>query len=234
VLAVLGWPVPGMGRSPDSEWDLGAEHLSERYRQMFIIGLGDTILVMGLTYVQTPSTPVRAAALTVTFLTTVLLWQIYFRYAGQVLAETIRRRARVAAILAVEYHLLMVAGIVLTAVGYYLVLRHPRGHIRISWIAIIVGGPALFLVGRILFGRLVLGHLSWARVIALAGLAVVAAVAWLLPPLAVSALTAAVLCFILVPVVSPKLGRLIHEPTVDAQPQRSAMQFEVPGHGQST
>jgi low temperature requirement protein LtrA len=219
VLALLGWPVPGLGRSPDSEWHLGAEHLAERYRQMFIIGLGDTILVMGLTYVQTPSTPARAAALTVVFLTTVLLWQIYFRYAGQILAETMRRRARVAALFVVEYHLLMVAGIVVTAVGYDAVLRHPLGHIRISWIVVIVGGPALFLVGRILFGRLVLGHLSWARVIALAGLGVVAAVAVLLPPLAVSALTAAVLGSILVPLVSPRFGRLIHEPAVDSQPQ---------------
>jgi low temperature requirement protein LtrA len=178
---------------------------------MFIIGLGDTILVMGL---QEPSTPARAAALTVAFLTTVLLWQVYFRYAGQRLAETIRRRARMNAVLAVQYHLLMVAGIVATAVGYKLIMRHPLGHIQISWILVIVGGPAVFLVERIQFGRLVLGHLSWVRVIALAGLGVVAAVAWMLPPLAVSALTAAALCFILAPVVGQRFAQLIHEPAV--------------------
>jgi low temperature requirement protein LtrA len=218
-LALAGWPVPGLGRSPDSEWGVGAEHLAERYRQMFIIGLGDAILLTGLTYVRTPSTPARAAALTVAFLTTVLLWQVYFRYAGQILAETIQRRGRVNAVLAVEYHLLMVAGIVATAVGLKLVVRRPLDHVQTSWTLVMVGGPALFLVGRILFGRLVLGRVSWARLIALAGLGVVAAVAWLLPALVVSALTAAVLSSSLVPLVSPRFGRLIHEPAADFQPQ---------------
>lgn len=220
--AALRWPLPRLGRSPDSEWNFGAEHISERYRQMFIIALGDTILTTGLTYVGTPSTASRAAALTLCFVTTVLLWQIYFRFAAALLATSLAtgpspaRLARVA----VYHHLLMVLGIVLTAVGNEVTISHPLSAERTGWMLPIVLGPALFLVGRILFGRLVLEHLSPSRVGGLILLLLLTPAALHIPPLAVTAATAAILTLTLLPNLNPGLARRFREPVPKGTEQR--------------
>jgi low temperature requirement protein LtrA len=212
--AALRWPLPLLGRSPDSEWNFGAEHISERYRQMFIIALGDTILTTGLTYVATPSTAARAAALVLCFVTTVLLWQIYFRFAAALLASSLatgQSSARLARV-AVYHHLLMVLGIVLTAVGNEVTISHPLSAERPGWVLPIVGGPTLFLIGRILFGRLVLRHLSPSRVVGLILLLLVTPAALYLPPLAVTAATVAILTLTLMPNLFQGLARVFREP----------------------
>ncbi|WP_281180951.1 low temperature requirement protein A [Micromonospora rhizosphaerae] len=43
------FPTPGLGRSPESEFPIVAEHLAERYRQLFVIALGELILDIALT-----------------------------------------------------------------------------------------------------------------------------------------------------------------------------------------
>ncbi|WP_157548119.1 low temperature requirement protein A [Micromonospora sp. ATCC 39149] len=45
-------------------------------------------------------------------------------------------------------HLVMAAGVILTGVGYELVIDHPLGHLNPGWLAAIFGGPVLFLAGR--------------------------------------------------------------------------------------
>jgi len=80
--AILRWPTPGLGRSSVSEWGLAAEHLSERYRQILIIALGDTVLTIGSTYSALRPQPGRTVALATAFATTVLLWRIYSYRAG--------------------------------------------------------------------------------------------------------------------------------------------------------
>jgi low temperature requirement protein LtrA len=213
-VAALGWPLPTLGRSPDSEWNFGAEHISERYRQIFIIALGDTILTMGFTYVQQPSTVARAAALVLCFLTSVLLWQIYFRFAAALLASSLATGPSPAMLarVAVYHHLLMVMGIVLTAVGNEVTIAHPLGTERAGWVLPIVGGPALFLVGRILFGRLVVGRWSPSRVGGLILLLLLTPAALYIPPLAVTGAAVAILTLTVVPNLYPPLGRRFHEP----------------------
>ena len=61
-------------------------------------------------------------------------------------------------------HMPLVAGIIVSAVGDELVLAHPMGHTEPSTIAVILGGPALYLLGNIFFkrttaSRLALSHL---------------------------------------------------------------------------
>lgn len=212
--AALRWPLPVLGSSPDSEWHFGAEHISERYRQMFIIALGDTILTMGVTYVAQPSTVARAAALVLCFLTTVLLWQIYFRFAAALLANSLAtgpspaRLARAA----VYHHLLMVMGIVLIAVGNEVAIAHPFDTEKTGWVLPIVDGPALFLFGRILFGHLVVGRLSPSRVGGLILLLALTPAALRIPPIAATAATAAVLTLTLLPNLFGGLARLVREP----------------------
>jgi low temperature requirement protein LtrA len=199
--AMLGWPTPVLGRSPTSEWTLAAEHLSERYRQILMIALGDTILTMGSAYSAGRPQVGRTAALATAFITTVLLWQIYAYRAGARISTSFTsgaNRARPARELDWN-HLAMVAGIVVTAVGNELVILHPFGHTRWSWIAVILGGPALFLTGRAHFGFVVFGYASRPRLIGLLVLAAMTPAMILLPPIVVALATDLVLIGVVAP-----------------------------------
>jgi low temperature requirement protein LtrA len=57
-------------------------------------------------------------------------------------------------------HLVMVAGVITIAVGYKHVIAHPLDHTHLAWIAVILGGPALFLAGRALFEYAVFSRVS--------------------------------------------------------------------------
>ncbi len=186
--AALRWPTPGLGRSSASEWGLAAEHLSERYRQILIIALGDTILTMGSAYSAERPQLGRTAALAAAFGTTVLLWQIYSYRAGARVSTSFTsgsERARPARELDWN-HLVMVAGIVVTAVGNEAVVLHPFGHTQWAWIAAVLGGPALFLTGRAHFGYVVFGYVSRPRLFGLLALAAMTPAMILLPPVVVA------------------------------------------------
>jgi low temperature requirement protein LtrA len=191
----IGWPTPAMGRSPRSEWAVAAEHLTERYRQFFIIALGELILITTVTLGGDGFTADRMAAFVVSITTTVLFWRIYLSPTGELLTEAIevspdRLRPALSAALA---HLVMMAGIVATAVGAERVIGHPLGRTAPGWIAVILGGPALFLAGRIGFAYVVFRQMSIAQPIGLPVLAVLAPVMFLVPPLVVALTATAVL-----------------------------------------
>jgi low temperature requirement protein LtrA len=186
--ASLGWPTPGLGRAPASELPVVAEHRSERYQQFFIIALGETILVMGLTFSGGGFEAGRTAAFVVSFATTALLWRIYIYRAGELLPAAITAAPHPGRLAqSTSYaHLLMVAGIVAVAAGDELVIEHPFGHTDSAWIAVILGGPALFLAGRALFDYEVFARVSWNRLIGLLVLAATAPTTILMPPLVVA------------------------------------------------
>jgi low temperature requirement protein LtrA len=205
----IRYPTPGLGRSASSEWPIVAEHLSERYRQFFTIALGELILVMGLTYSGSGFAAGHTAAFLVSFVTTALLWRIYIYRAGELLPAAIaaaRDADRIAR--SVSYaHLLMVAGIVATAVGIEVVIRHPSGHTQPAWIAVILGGPALFLAGRAAFEYTVFARVSPSRVIVLLVLAALAPAMLLVPPLVVAIAAALVLTGVAVSDAARAQGR---------------------------
>ncbi|MBO4210690.1 low temperature requirement protein A [Micromonospora echinofusca] len=192
--ARFGWPVPGMGRSPSSRWDIAGAHLAERYQQFFLISLGETILVAGFAYSAIGFQPGPTVAFAVALATSMLLWRIYFHRAGQVLAEAVavsRQPARIGQS-AAESHLVMVAGVVATAIGYELVIAHPSGPAPASWIVVVVGGPVLFVLGRARFEHDVFGRVSRARIVTLLALALPVPVLLTSPALA-SAITVLVI-----------------------------------------
>ncbi|WP_405431397.1 low temperature requirement protein A [Micromonospora sp. NBC_00617] len=191
----LGWPVPGLGRSRVSPWAVAGEHLAERYWQLVIVALGETILTSGSSLLRGPIVDERTLALTLSFLTTVLLWRIYFYRAGQILGEAIGasgdpgRLGRSAEL----SHLLMVSGILVTSAGSEIVLIDPSGHARPAWVGAILGGPTLYLAGRSLFEHVAFARVSRPRPIGILALVAIAPVMVGLPPLSVAAAAAAVL-----------------------------------------
>ncbi|MFG1900757.1 low temperature requirement protein A [Micromonospora carbonacea] len=142
--------------------------------------MGETVLVAGLAYSGDPSGLARTAAFGTTIVISVLVWRIYFQRAGQVLPEAVARAVQPALIgrSAADTHLVMVIGLTAMALGYELTIEHPSGHPAAAWIAMVVGGPVLFLAGRARFEYEVFGRVSPSRWIA--ALALLAAVPVLL------------------------------------------------------
>lgn len=183
------YAIPGLGGI--SESPVLAEHLAERYRQFFIIALGELILVTALGLSGSSLGAGRWVAFALSIATTVLLWRIYIHRAGGLLSAAIgAARHPVRLVESTTYtHLVMVAGIGFTAVGADLVIAHPLGHPSPAWLATVLGGPALFLAGRAGFEYSVFGRVSWTRTIGLL-LLVALPYALLHVPLLVSALVA--------------------------------------------
>jgi len=84
--------------------------------------------------------------------------------------------------------ILVVAGIVVTAVGDELSLVHPLGHIAPTTALVLIGGPALFLLGTAVAVFAVWERWPWPRLI---GAAVLAALAFATPMLTPVALAGA-------------------------------------------
>ncbi|MEV4764757.1 low temperature requirement protein A [Micromonospora chokoriensis] len=216
VAAQLRWPVLGRARPPVSAWAMDSgHHLPERYQQLLMIALGETVLAVGLTFTDLANTAATSAALVVAYLSTVLLWRIYFYRSGQVLAEAVAAAGdRLAAGRATGIaHVVMVIGIVTTAVGYEIVLKHPTGRPEPVWLAVILGGPALFLYGRIRLERIVFDRLSIRRVVAIATLTTAAVPLHRAPPLAAAVTAAFVLLGVAVADARHAAGRPPEKPS---------------------
>ncbi|NES31596.1 low temperature requirement protein A [Micromonospora terminaliae] len=216
VAAQLRWPVPGMARPPVSAWAMDSgHHLPERYQQLLLIALGETVLAVGVTFAAQPIGPDTAAMLVIAYLSTVLMWRIYFYRSGQVLAEAVAAAGdRLTAGRATGVaHIVMVIGIVATAVGYEVVLEHPDGRPEPVWLAVILGGPAFFLYGRIRLERVVFNRLSLRRVVAIATLAVTAVPLYFTAPLAASVVALLVLLGVAVADARHAAGRPPEHPS---------------------
>ncbi|MEH1057079.1 low temperature requirement protein A [Micromonospora sp. CPCC 206171] len=196
----LGWPTPGLGRSRIWQWAIAVEHLAERYRQFVLIAFGESILLTGVTFSGGALEAGRTVAFVVAFATTVLLWRIYFGRSGEALVPRIvghPRRGRIVEF-GIYTHLVVVAGIVTTAVGYELVIDHPSGHLDPAWLAVILGGPALFLAGRAAGEYAVVRRVPPSRLVGLLALAALAPALVRLSPLASGIAAAGVLAGIVV------------------------------------
>ncbi|RZU75098.1 low temperature requirement protein LtrA [Micromonospora kangleipakensis] len=203
------WPTPRLGRASAVDLSVSGEYLAERYRQFFIIALGELILTTGLAFTSDGFEADRSAAAAVAFTTTVLLWRIYIHRAGEVLDEAVAAApdpSRVA-VSAFYAHPVMIAGIVAISVGDELIIDHPLEHTPPAWAAVILGGPALFLAGRAILEYEVFGRVSRNRVAGILVLAAISPATILLPPVLVAAAAALVLAAVAVSDAARARGR---------------------------
>lgn len=192
----LNFPIPGAPRvTPTWEPPVAAEHYAERYQQVFIIALGELILVSGLALTAEGFAPAQTAAFVVSIATTALLWRIYIYRAGKLLPAALAATPLSASLgrFTVYTHLTMVFGIVVTAVGNQLVITHPSGRTAPAWAVVILGGPALFLAARAGFEYIVFARVSWYRPVGVLLLAALTPLMLLAPSLLAAGVAAAVL-----------------------------------------
>ncbi|MFU8872789.1 low temperature requirement protein A [Micromonospora sp. SL4-19] len=195
-----GWPVPRLGRRPVTLWARFTRYLAERYQQLLLISLGEPLLSVGVAFTQVPASPYRITALVVAFLTTVLLWRIYFHLAGQMVGPAVAESSEPARVgrLAGAAHMIMILGIITTSVGHDLVEKHPARHTPLTWSVVIAGGPAIFLVGRSVLEHVVYARVSAPRPAGIAALILLVAPLTRIPPLASSSAAAMILFLIAV------------------------------------
>ena len=145
--------VPGLGASTLDDWNVEGNHMAERCGLFVIIALGESLLVTGATFAQLSWSIAGLAAFVVAVLGSIAMWWIYFDSGAERAHERIAhasdpgRHAR----LAYTYiHVLMIAGVIVSAVADELVLMHP-GHATNAAVITIMAGPFLFLLGCALF-----------------------------------------------------------------------------------
>ncbi|MEU8130537.1 low temperature requirement protein A [Micromonospora sp. NPDC049049] len=191
----LGWPTPRLGARQLGVQTIAAEHLAERYQQFLLIALGEAIFVIGLAFSGSEFHTDQTGGFVLALASTVLLWRIYFHVAGGMLGAAVdrsRNPARLATDMAFA-HMAMIAGIVLTGVGFELFITEPRGHFPATWLIAIFGGPALFLAGRSTLEYQVFGRVSRSRIAGLLTLGLLTPATPHLRPLTAGAFAAVVL-----------------------------------------
>ena len=157
----VGFWTPGLGRSATKDWNVEGGHMAERCGLFVIIALGESILVTGATFSAQEWTPIAMMAAVVAFLGTVAMWWIYFNIGAEWARHQIAKSddpGKLARLVYTYMHIVIVVGIVVCAVADESLLAHPLGQIDAPTKAIMLGGPALYLIGDILFKRTIIGR----------------------------------------------------------------------------
>lgn len=190
--AMVGFWTPGLGRSATSDWVVEGAHMAERTALFTIIALGESIIVTGATVVGMPWTPETIAAFATSLVGSIAMWWIYFSFTAEAASEAIAESEDPGAIARLAYtycHLIPIAGIIVTAVGDEWVIHHAAGHTDFKTAAAVIGGPALFLLGVLVFKLAVFKQWSPTRLVGLALLAACVPIAGHVSPLVLSMLS---------------------------------------------
>ncbi len=151
-----GFRTPGLGVSQPSDWQISGHHMAERCALFIIITLGEAILVTGATYGGLVQGRDATLALVASFIGSAAMWWIYFDIGAKRGAKMIVQSTQIGLLARNAYtylHVIIVAGIVVTAVADAIMLNGPTEAVTPSYLAVAIGGPVLFLMGCALFKR---------------------------------------------------------------------------------
>jgi low temperature requirement protein LtrA len=153
---VAGYWLPGRGRAATTDYDIEGGHFAERCQLFIIIALGESIVVTGAAAADAGLTTTAVLGLVVAFLETAALWWLYFGSAAEHSSAAMSASddpGRLARDAYTYLQLPIVAGIIGTAVGANLLIAEPGDPQHGVGLAMILGGPALYLLGENVFER---------------------------------------------------------------------------------
>jgi low temperature requirement protein LtrA len=146
--------VPGLPRLEPDAWQVQTGHFAERFQLFVIIALGESIVITGATTSSLDLDAPRMAAFALAFLGTASLWWLYFNSVAHItermLAEATDRTA-LARDAYTYLHVVMIAGVIVTAVGDEVVIAHPSDALSGPEVAAVVAGPVIYLFAQLLF-----------------------------------------------------------------------------------
>ncbi len=140
-------------------WTLKGLHLLERNPLVFIIALGESILLLGGTLVG----PLFLTA-TIGFAMIVAMWWLCFVHPGAAVADALHsaeeqtKEARAGLAYA---HGIMVGGAIVVAVAIEVIVAHPTDAVSLSSTLIACAGPMIFMLGNILFRSTLRRSIPW-------------------------------------------------------------------------
>jgi low temperature requirement protein LtrA len=149
-----GYWLPRRGRAATTDYDIEGGHFAERCQGFIIIALGESIVVTGATAANAGLTATVVLCLVIAFLETAALWWLYFGAAAEHSRAVMTASddpGRLARDAYTYGHLPIVAGIIAAAVGDDLLIAHPHEALHGVGLAMMLGGPALYLLGESLF-----------------------------------------------------------------------------------
>jgi low temperature requirement protein LtrA len=158
--------VPGRRSVSPDAWEVGSEHFAERFQLFIIIALGESIVVTGATTSQLELTAATVTAFALAFLTTAALWWLYFNLVATIAQrrlEQAENRTLLARDAYTYLHVVIVAGILVTAVGNELVIAHPTAELPGAQLTAVVCGPALYLLAHVALRLRMTGTVSGRR-----------------------------------------------------------------------
>jgi low temperature requirement protein LtrA len=159
---IPGRPFP----AGEGAWEVSTAHFSERFALFVIIALGESIVITGATVSGAELDAPIVAAFATAFLTTAALWWLYFTYVARIAERRLAlapNRTRMARDAYTYLHVVLVAGIIVSAVGDELVIAHPSEPLPGAEVAAVVAGPAIYLLAHALFRLRLTGTVSWRR-----------------------------------------------------------------------
>lgn len=170
---MIGFALPGLGRSTTADWTIEGGHMAERCQLFVIVALGETLLATGATLAEFESwNPALLSAMLATFLGTLAMWWLYFGTSCKDATEAITHAVDPGRIGAYFHyiHAILVGGIIATAVGNDLVMAHPHDGVNAAYALTLSGGPAIYLLGsavykKVVYGALPASHLAAALVL---------------------------------------------------------------------
>ncbi|MEA9355659.1 low temperature requirement protein A [Bacteriovorax sp. PP10] len=198
---MIGFPVPFLGRSNTKEWTVEGGHMAERCQLFVIVALGETLLISGATlsgahHVDTP----MLIAFFVSFISSVAMWWIYFDTSSKDGSHAITRSddpGRIASYFG-YVHVILIAGVIVSAVASELYLAHPPQKMDLTLVVVLISGPAIYLIGNIFYKRIIYNHYPLSHLVGLALLALLIPISFLTDLLMVGILTMLVLVMVAV------------------------------------
>jgi low temperature requirement protein LtrA len=185
-------------------------HFSERYGSFIIICLGESIVAIGIGAGSSHLGAQRVGAVVLALATTIALWWTYFDRIAELAREKLLRNREpvLAAADAYSYiHLLLVAGIIVFAVGARDAVAGIAAPLPFAPRLALCGGVALYLAGSIGFTWRIAGERALARAVAAVACIVVLALTGAGAPAWASAgAVAAVLALLVIWEALPPLG----------------------------
>jgi low temperature requirement protein LtrA len=204
--AVVVYRTSSGDHTETSHWQVhSASYWVERYALIIILGLGESVVALGVGVVQADVSPALVGAIALTVMLAFSFWWAYFERmepASEHLLEKTRGRERTAiATDAYTYlHFPILVGIIITALGIEVATSHlTELEHGIGWFGAIAlcAGASLFLSGTGFFWRRLAGWWPWTRLgSGVILLAVIPGIAMLPALIALAAVTALVIALL--------------------------------------
>jgi low temperature requirement protein LtrA len=182
--------------SREGDWRIhSVAHWAERYGLVVILALGESIIAVGVGVAREPIDGAIALGAALALTLSILLWWAYFGRLADAGEHELERRSDAARVrLAINgytyVHLVIVAGVVLAALGVEEAMAHIGEAEPLGWFgaSVLAAGLAAYLAATAVFARLIDGRWPIVRVLATLLLAASVAVLAVVPSMAALAI----------------------------------------------